>query len=143
MSKTRISIVSFLFAFVYACAYASAVTGVPTTTKLSITPRQVAIGAPVTLTATVLLGTIPVRHGTVVFCDASAARCQGLAILGSAQLTSPGTATVKLTLGAGVYSLKAVFQGTPRTVPPASGSLSAAQAVTVDHRVAKNGSSSR
>jgi hypothetical protein len=85
------------------------------------------------LTATVLLGAVPVRHGSIVFCDAMAARCQGLAVLGSAQLTNSGTASVKLTLGAGTYSIKSVFQGTPRSVPAVSSSASAAQTLTIDN----------
>jgi hypothetical protein len=39
---------------------------------------------------------------------------------------------MQLTLGAGRYAIKAVFQGTPRTVPPVSGSASPVQALTVN-----------
>ena len=85
-----------------------------------------------TLTAKVLLGAMPFRHGSIVFCDAKAVRCQGLAVLGSAQLTSSGTATIKLTLGTGTYSVKAAFPGTPHSVPPASSSVSAAKTITVN-----------
>jgi len=128
--KTTSLVLFLLLACIYCSAYPN--TAVPTTTELTISSRYVDIGTPVTLTARVLLGSAPVRHGTVVFCDANAARCQGLAILGSAQLTSSGTAFARLTFGAGTYAIKAVFQGTPRTVPPVSGSASSVLALTVN-----------
>jgi hypothetical protein len=125
------SMVVLLF-LLYSSVYALGNSRAATTTELTVSSRSVDIGVPVTLTATVLLGATPVRHGSVVFCDANASRCQGLAILGSAQLTGSGTASTKLTLGAGTYSIKAVFRGTPRSVPPVSGSASSAQAFTVN-----------
>jgi hypothetical protein len=125
-------ILLILFAWISASARALDVTGTRTTTTLGISSRSVDIGTPVTMTAKVLLGATAVRHGSIVFCDASAARCQGLAVLGSAQLTSNGTATLKLTLGAGAYSVKAVFTGTPHSMTPASSSASAAQKFTVN-----------
>jgi hypothetical protein len=132
MLKTKILIVLLIpFACICTSAHAIDATAAPSTTKLGVSPRTVGIGVPVTLTAKVVLGAMPVRHGSIVFCDANAARCQGLAILGSAQLTSSGTATIKLTLGAGTYSVKAAFLGTPRSVPPVSSSTSAAQTITV------------
>ncbi len=131
--KTRGSIVLLLlFGCVCDSARANDATPAPSTTKLSISASHVDIGRPVTLTAQVLLGTIPVRHGSIMFCDANAARCQGLAILGIAQLDSGGTASIKLTLGAGTYTIKAIFQGTPHSTPPLSGSTSATQALTVE-----------
>jgi hypothetical protein len=131
MSKFLI-ILLILFAGICASAHAVDATGTGTTTKLSISSRSVDTGAPVTLTAKVLLRATPVRHGSIVFCDANAARCQGLAVLGSAQLTSSGTATIKLTLGTGTYAVKAAFLGTPHRVPQASSSVSAAQTITVN-----------
>jgi hypothetical protein len=131
--KKTTSIVVLLFlAFIYGSVYARGNSAAATTTELTISSRSVEIGMPVTLTATVLLGAMPVRHGSVEFCDANASRCQGLAILGSAQLTGSGTAFTRLTLGAGTYSIKAVFRGTPRSAPPVSGSASSPQAFTVN-----------
>jgi hypothetical protein len=131
--KKTTSIVVLLFlAFIYSSVYARGNSAAATTTELTISSGSVDIGMPATLTATVLLGSMPVRHGSVVFCDANASRCQGLAILGSAQLTGSGTAVTRLTLGAGTYSIKAVFRGTPRSVPPLSGSASPPQAFTVN-----------
>jgi hypothetical protein len=103
----------------------------PTTTELNVSPRNVDIGGSVLLSAKVAVGTTRVQHGSVMFCDAKVRRCQGLALFGSAQLTKDGTASVRLTLGVGSYSVKAVFAGTSRTTPPISGSSSAAQAFTV------------
>ena len=67
-------------------------------------------------------------RGRVVFCDANAARCADSAIFGQAQLTTAGTATIKLTLGVGTYSIVAAFQ----PLGFASASASAPQALTVD-----------
>jgi hypothetical protein len=131
--KTRSSIVLLLL-FGCVCNSARAIdsTSAPSTTKLSISASHVDIGRPVTLTARVLLGPMPVRHGAIMFCDANASRCQGLAILGVAQIDSGGTASIKLTLGAGTYAIKAVFQGTPHSIPSLSGSTSATQALIVE-----------
>lgn len=73
---------------------------------------SVASGTPVTLTATATSSGPPGTRGTVVFCDASvSSACTGLAVLGSAQLTSNGTAAIALRLGIGTHSLEAIFNG--------------------------------
>jgi hypothetical protein len=102
------------------------------TITLNIAPASpVVAGTAVTLTATVMadtgVTTFPLTEGTVVFCNAAAAHCEGSAIFGNAQLTSAGTAAIKLTLGAGSYSIAATFQ--PIGGIPAS--ASAAQPLTV------------
>jgi Bacterial Ig-like domain (group 3) len=67
----------------------------------------------VTLTATVASGTTTkVTAGTVNFCDATAAYCTDIHLLGTAQLTSAGTATINLLPGIGSHSFNAVFVGT-------------------------------
>jgi len=99
-----------------------------TTTSLGLSSAEVAAGTAVTLTATVTAGGSPLARGRVVFCDANAARCADSAIFGQAQLTAAGTATIKLTLGVGTYSIVAAFQ--PLSFALASGS--APQALTVD-----------
>lgn len=96
------------------------------TTTLSVSPGSVAAGKAVTLTATVA-GQDPVTRGQVMFCDASAAHCEGTALFGVAQLTSDSTAAIKLTLGAGSYSIKAIFSGINGT----TGSASTAHLFTV------------
>ena len=88
-----------------------------TTTTLAVSSggspvTTVASGAVVTLTATVKAGTTPLTTGLVNFCDATAAFCTDIHLLGSAQLTSAGTASIKLRPAVGSHSYKAVFAGT-------------------------------
>jgi sugar lactone lactonase YvrE len=98
------------------------------TTTLSIIPgASVAAGTVATLTATVVSNSVPVTQGTVIFCNAAATYCEGSAVFGSAQLTSAGTAAIKLRLGVGVYSITAVFQATGSDLV----STSTAQPLTV------------
>ncbi len=78
---------------------------------LAVSAASVTAGTATTLTATVLNGISEVTSGTITFCDATATRCQGTAILGTAGLTSTGTAALKLTFGVGTYSIDAVFTG--------------------------------
>ncbi len=115
------------------CAYSSfahAITS-QTTTTLAVAPgNSVVAGIPVTLTAhvTFLTGVTSgsVTAGTVLFCNASAARCEDSAILGTAQLTGAGNATIKLVLGVGTHSILAAYQA-----DLFAGSVSASQTVTV------------
>jgi Bacterial Ig-like domain (group 3)/FG-GAP-like repeat/FG-GAP repeat len=99
-----------------------------TVTTLSVSSAEVTAGAAVTLTATVTSNSSPFVLGQVVFCDANAARCEDSAIFGRASLAAAGTATIKLTLGAGTYSIVAAFQ----PLPLARASASAPVALTVD-----------
>ena len=133
-NPTRSIIVLLLALCVCVSAYAADAAPAVVITKLAVSPASVEIGAPVSLTATVLNGGNPVQHGLVMFCDAKAVRCQGLAVLGTAQLTRNGTATMKITLGGGLHAVNAVFQGTPRTLPPVSRSISATQRLSVKHQ---------
>ena len=95
---------------------------------LSIAPaRSVVAGTAATLTATVMANSAPVTAGTVLFCNVTAAQCSGEAVYGSAQLTSAGTAAIKLTLGVGTYSILAKFQATNPTLA----GVSAPQPLTV------------
>ncbi|MGB6827183.1 MAG: FG-GAP-like repeat-containing protein [Terracidiphilus sp.] len=112
-------------------------TPAPTATTLAITSGGSAVttvtsGTVVTLTATVLAGTTPVTVGQVKFCDASATYCEDIHIVGTAQLTSAGSATYKFRPGVGSHSYSAVFVGTPNgaTVYAASTSSAAALSVT-------------
>ena len=126
--------VTFVLLILAVCAVSAPADGGPgasTTTALTVSSGTVVAGTPVTLTATVSENakgsTFPVTQGTVVFCDADAVRCADSAIIGSAQLTAAGSATIKLTLGAGTYRISAAFQG--KSAPP---SVSAPQLLTVD-----------
>jgi hypothetical protein len=79
---------------------------------------SVASGTPVTLTATVTPAGGPVTPGTVIFCDAAiGGTCSGLGLLGTAQLTSVGTAAMTLRLGIGSHLLAAIFRGNSANGP--------------------------
>jgi hypothetical protein len=113
-----------------------AVAQTPTTTTLTITSggsavTTVSMGTVVTLTATVTAGATPVSPGQVNFCDATAAHCEDIHIVGTAQLTGAGTAVVKFRPGVGSHSYNAVFLGTPNTSTPRAGSASSNVALTV------------
>ncbi|MGB9148401.1 MAG: chitobiase/beta-hexosaminidase C-terminal domain-containing protein [Acidobacteriaceae bacterium] len=87
------------------------------TTTLAITAggspvTSVAAGTVVTLTANVASGGAAVTPGTVDFCNASATTCMDSNLIGSAQLTAAGTATVIFRAGRGTLNIKAVFLGT-------------------------------
>jgi hypothetical protein len=109
-------------------------TGTATTTTLAVTSGGSAVttvtsGSVVTLTATVMAGTTPVNPGQVKFCDAKAAHCEDIHIVGTAQLTKAGTATFKFRPGVGSHSYKAVFVGTKSN----AGSTSGTAVLTVTH----------
>ncbi len=87
--------------------------------------NTVAAGNAVTLTAGVNGGTV--TQGLVNFCNAAATYCTDIQLVGSAQLTSAGTATLTLLPGIGVHSYKAVFAGTNAV----GGSASSAAPLTV------------
>ena len=95
-------------------AWAAAAT---TTTTLAVTSAgsavtSVASKTVVALTATVTAGSTAVHPGQVNFCDATAKSCTDIHLLGTAQLTSAGTASMKFRPGIGSHSYKAVFAGT-------------------------------
>ena len=81
---------------------------------------SVASGSVVTLTARVNAGTTAVTVGQVNFCDAAATYCSDIHLLGTAQLTSAGTAVLKFIPGIGSHSYKAVFVGTTSNAESAS-----------------------
>ncbi|HEY9127819.1 MAG TPA: Ig-like domain repeat protein, partial [Acidobacteriaceae bacterium] len=81
---------------------------------------SVAAGTVVTLTAHVAAGAKAVTPGQVNFCDASARSCADIHLLGTAQLNSAGTATLKLRPGIGSHSYKAIFVGTKTYAQSAS-----------------------
>jgi trimeric autotransporter adhesin len=86
-------------------------------TTLSLTSggnavSSVAGGTVVTLTATVQAGATTLNLGQVNFCDATAASCTDIHLVGTVQLTSAGTAVLHFRPGPGSHSYKAVFLGT-------------------------------
>ncbi|MGB8261124.1 MAG: FG-GAP-like repeat-containing protein [Terracidiphilus sp.] len=130
----RFALVPLVFWLAMACggarpAWAGAAA---TATTLALTAggsaaSTVQAGTVVTLTATVKAGSTAVSPGLVNFCDASAAHCSDIHLLGFGQLTAGGTATLRFEPGAGSHSYKAVFAGTNNH----AGSSSAAEALTV------------
>jgi hypothetical protein len=120
---------------VLACIFGVGMAGfaqTATRTTLSVTSGGIAVstvahGTVVTLTATDTAGSIPVTAGTVNFCNAAAVHCTDIHIVGTAQLTSAGTAVLNFRPGIGSHSYKAVFVGTKAY----AGSLSGAAALTV------------
>ena len=107
-----------------------------TTTTLAVTSgggavTTVASGSVVTLTATVMAGTAPVTIGQVKFCDAAATYCTDSHLLGTRQLASAGTASLKFIPGIGSHSYKAVFVGTPNGASADAISTSGTASLTV------------
>ena len=127
--------VAFCLAFAGLCAGSVTVSGQTksaTTTTLTVTSGGTAVssviaGNVVTLAATVNSGGAAVTPGQVNFCDATATHCSDIHLLGTAQLTSVGTAQIKVRLGIGSHSIKTVFLGTNIY----AGSASGASALTV------------
>jgi hypothetical protein len=109
--------VSLAIAFCVDASHALAQAKTATSTAIAVTSggtatSSVTSGTVVTLTATVTAGGVAVRPGQVNFCDATANYCTDVHLLGTAQLTSTGTAVLKLRPGLGSHSFKAVFLGT-------------------------------
>ena len=96
-----------------------------TTTTLKITVggnavTSVGVGTPVALTATVTANTCllsgcvvpgPAKPGQVNFCDATAPHCTDIFLVGTAQVTANGTATLKFIPGIGSHVYRAVYVG--------------------------------
>lgn len=122
---------------------ALAQTQIGTSSALSVTSAgavvtTLQVGTVLTLTATVSAAGTPVTPGQVNFCDASAAQCRDTHLLGSAQLTGAGTATLKLRPRIGNLTYKAVFVGTKKY----AGSTSAASTLTVTGNIGQLASTS-
>ncbi len=104
--------VLFLAAICLSCVRLDA-TPTPTRTTLEISPRHDAQQRqPVTLTATVEAKGQPISPGIVTFCDAAAPFCEDAAVLGTAAVTSNGTASMKKIFGSGSHSVFALFHET-------------------------------
>ncbi len=96
-----------------------------TSTSLSLTASgapitSVNLGTTVTATATVSTGSTSLTTGQVDFCDATALYCDSIHRLGSAQLTSSGTAVLRFVPGIGSHSIKAVFMASNGNAASAS-----------------------
>ena len=96
-----------------------------TTTILTVTAASgnaanVTAGSTISLTAAVSSESITIKAGRVNFCDASAPYCTDIHVLATAQLTSAGTATIKLRPAVGTHSYRAEFLGTINWPPNTS-----------------------
>jgi hypothetical protein len=114
---------------------------VPTITSLEVTSAgtrvtTVAAGTVVTLTAAVKSASGSPTVGRVNFCDAAASYCTDIYLLGTAQLTSAGTAVMKFVPGIGKHAYKAVFAGTPNGTGDYEGSTSKDARLTVTGKFA-------
>jgi sugar lactone lactonase YvrE len=93
----------------------------PTNTALTMTAvsgpvpsgSSIPTGSTLTLTASVTFGSTMLTSGQVKFCDASAIACADIHMLGLAQITSSGTAVLRIRPSIGGHSYKAVFLGAP------------------------------
>src|ERR1700692_4359257 len=104
-----------------------------TTTTLTVTATSgsaanITTGSTITLTAAVTSASGTIKAGQVNFFGASAKYCTDVHVLATAQVTSAGTATIKLRPAAGAHSYKAKFVGTINW--PASSSNTATVSVT-------------
>ena len=118
IANHRIQCIAFAaFPAMLWCAAARGQSKVATTTTLALTTSSgaavtVPAGTVVTFTATVTPASGSITAGQVNFCDASAAHCTDIHVMGTAQVTSAGKASIKLRPGIGSHSYKAVFLGT-------------------------------
>jgi hypothetical protein len=121
----------FASAVAFLCFLPAALAQSPTAATLVITVggspvATVQQGTAVTLTATVTLagGVAALPPGQVDFCEAQAPplRCTDIRLLGTGQLSSAGTATLKLLPGPGTHNYLAVFIGTHVEASSSSGS---------------------
>jgi hypothetical protein len=81
-------------------------------TASGVAATTVSAGTVVTLTATVASGTNALSTGQVNFCDATSASCNDIHRLGTAEVQSNGTATLRFIAGIGTHFYQAVFAGT-------------------------------
>jgi len=95
-----------------------------TNTTLTITSGGATVASvkeesEVTLTASVIAGSTPITRGQVNFCEPTPQplKCTDIRLLGTAQLTSNGTAVFSFYPPAGSHSYQAVFVGTHTDAP--------------------------
>ena len=99
-----------------------------TTTTLTLTANgspasTVSSGTVVSLTATVGSAGAGVTTGQVNFCDATAHDCLDMHLVGQAQLTGNGTASLKLVPGPGQHSYKAILVENGYAAPSSSSAV--------------------
>jgi hypothetical protein len=119
-NSTR-SLALILLCLFFAFAPAAFAKAIPTTTTLAVTSngspvKTVASGAVITLTAKVTSSGAEVTSGQVKICDSVPKDCTDIHLLGTAQLTGAGTASLRFVPGIGTYKYKAIFVATPNGV---------------------------
>lgn len=81
-----------------------------TSVSVSVSSSSLSLGTPTTITATVLAGSASVKIGQVLFCDSTSAYCLDSTALGTAQVTSAGTATITRVLAPGKHQIYAIYR---------------------------------
>ncbi len=104
----------------FAGAAPAATTTTLAATSAGSTVTTLSSGSVVTLTAAVSSNSAKVTVGQVKFCDASVSLCTDIHLLGTAQLTSAGTAVLRFVPPIGSHTYKAVFAGTKNFVTSTS-----------------------
>ena len=127
LQRFKLPLLAMLMCGLLSLACSPALAASSTTTILTATPTSISAGAIVTLTASVASGNTPLNAGQVEFCNAAAAHCEDGALLGSAWVTTSGTATLRRALPVGTTSIKAVYRATNSF----SSSASTVQSVSV------------
>ena len=107
----------FVLLLLYAVPDAWGTGPASSTTTLTITSggtavTTVATPGVVTLTAATTSGGTAVTQGVVNFCYSTQLSCSGAALVGTAQLTTAGTASISFRPAVGSHSYEAVFMGT-------------------------------
>ncbi|MGD0735016.1 MAG: Ig-like domain repeat protein [Terracidiphilus sp.] len=135
LTFARAAFLSLLWLF---CVAGSLCAQTPTTTTLAVTNTggssvtSVSSGTVVVLTASVAkTAGGEVTLGTVNFCDATATYCEDAHLIGSAQVTSRGTAVYKFVPAAGSHSYNAVFHAITHGTNLYAASTSSAESLTV------------
>ncbi len=116
----------FALALLVPGTFAAGQSKTATATTLTLTSdgevvSSVASGSVVTLTAAVISGSTNITAGELNFCDANAKYCTDIHLLGTSQMTSAGTASLKFRPGIGSHSYKAVFLATNNFAASSSG----------------------
>lgn len=134
IKASTLFVVTALSLLIGSAAVGQSSTPAATSTNLTASAETVSRGTAVSLTANVTASGTPVGAGLITFCNATAAYCEGPAIIGYAQLSAAGTGTLKRVLGPGTHSIMAKFVGThaglPSTSPAVSISVSGAAPTT-------------
>ena len=117
-SRLKVALASLLFLMICGTWSSSdAQTKTASLTTLTVTSggstvTSVAVGSTVALTANVKQQEGTIAGGQVNFCDGAAKYCTDIHIVGIAQITSSGTASIKVHPTPGSFSYKAQFVGT-------------------------------